>query len=148
MLVIITPNLLEQMMDYCKILTELREFGPWQIYISILMCLPAMIDGMMTMTASYSALAPKGFCCNIQDRNRPQFGDNDFLLEKLFTSFDMESLEYNPDKPDYCRYWEPSVLDNGTYFFSSDDVVNCESSFTHDQDSFVMKSTLVTEFSM
>ena len=24
--------------------------------------------------------------------------------DKLFPSFDIESLEYNPDKPDYCRY--------------------------------------------
>ena len=109
------------MMDYDKILTELGEFGPWQINISILMWLPAIIDGMMTMTASYSALAPNVFRCNIPDCDGPQFGG-----------------------------YEPRVLDNGTCFFSSDDIVTCDSSstFTYDQDTFVMKSTLVTEFSM
>ena len=42
------------MMDYDKILTELGEFGPWQIDISILLWLAAAMDGMVTMTASYS----------------------------------------------------------------------------------------------
>ena len=41
-------------MDYDKILTELGEFGPWQIDISILLWLAAAMDGMVTMTASYS----------------------------------------------------------------------------------------------
>ena len=137
-------------MDYDKILTELGEFGPWQINISILMWLPAIIDGMMTMTASYSALAPNVFRCNIPDCDGPQFGYDDFATEKLFPSFDIASLEYKPDKPDYCSYYEPRVLDNGTCLFSSDDIVTCnsDSTFTYDQDTFVMKSTLVTEFSM
>ena len=111
------------MMDYDKILTELGEFGPWQIYISILLWLPAAMDGMVTMTASYSALVPEVFRCNIPNCDGPQFGFSDFEKQKLFPSFDNSSSEYSPNKPDYCRYYKPHTLDNGTCFFSSDVVV-------------------------
>ena len=64
---------------------------------------------MMILKASYSTLATKNFHYNIPDWDGSQFGVDDFPKEKLFPSFDIESLEYNPDKPDYYRYYEQSL---------------------------------------
>ena len=138
-------------MNFDKVLLELGEFGPWQICITLLLWLPAAIDGMMSLMASYTALVPEAYRCNIPGCDGEQFRFSDFAKQKLFPSFNESSPEYNPGKPNFCRYYKPHILDNGTCSsqFSSD-VLECgsSSSFTYDQDTFVMDSTLVTDFSM
>ena len=37
-------------MDYDDCLEELGEFGPWQITITLLLWIPVVIDGIMTLT--------------------------------------------------------------------------------------------------
>jgi len=137
-------------MNFNKILEELGEFGPWQIYITLLLWLPAIIDGMMTMMASYSALLPEIFRCNIPECDGNEFSVEDYANEQLFPSFDNTSAEYNPDNPNFCRYYQPRPLSNGTCVFSSSNTVECDisSNFTYDPGNFVMKSTIVTEFNM
>ena len=138
-------------MNYDKILVELGEFGPWQVIIALLLWLPLILDGWVTMTASYTALAPEAYRCNIPGCDGPQFEFSDFNKQKMFPSLDQASTEFSPDKPNFCRYYKPLILDNGTCSqeFSSD-ILECgsSSSFAHDQDTFIMNSTLVTEFTM
>ena len=137
-------------MNYDKILTQLGEYGPWQVGISLMLWLPALIDGIMTMTNSYSALIPETFRCNIPACDGPLFAVDDFPENEIFPSFDNLSSKYNPDNPDFCTYYKPRVFGNGSCGFSSTQIAQCDSSsiFTYDQDTYVMKSTLVTEYSM
>ena len=131
-------------MNYDKILVELGEFGPWQIVITLLLWLPAAVDGVMTLIASYTSLVPEAYRCNIPDCDGPGFGFSDFPKQKLFPSF-------NEVTPNYCQYFSPLVLANGSCSSNlSSDVLQCSSSsdFTYEKDSFVMSSTLVTEFNM
>jgi len=137
-------------MNYDKILTQLGEYGLWQVGISFMMWLPALLDGMATMTASYTALEPETFRCNIPACDGPLFAVDDFAKDDIFPSFDNSSSKYNPEKPNFCTYYKPRLLADGTCQFSTTEVAQCDSSsiFTYDQDTYVMKSTLVTEYSM
>ena len=137
-------------MNYDKILVELGDFGSWQIIIVLMLWLPFILDGLVTLTASYTALAPEVYRCNIPGCDGPQFEFSDFNKQKMFPSVDQDSTEFSPDKPNFCRYYTPLILDNGTCSqeFSSD-ILECgsSSSFAHDQDTFIMNSTLVTVMS-
>ena len=42
--------LVSQVMDYEECLEELGEFGPWQITITLLLWIPVVVDGIMTLT--------------------------------------------------------------------------------------------------
>ena len=44
------PPFVSQVMDYDECLEELGEFGPWQITITLLVWIPAMVDGITTLT--------------------------------------------------------------------------------------------------
>ena len=89
-------------MNYDKILVELGEFGPWQIVITLLLWLPAAVDGVMTLIASYTSLVPEAYRCNIPDCDGPGFGFSDFPKQNLFPSFSKSSTEYNKETPNYC----------------------------------------------
>ena len=132
-------------------LLGIGECGLWQISITLMLWLPAIIDGVMTLMASYTALVPQVYRCNIPECDGPAFGFKDFPKENLFPSFDKNSSEFNPNAPDFCSYYRPRP-ENGTCSSSkfSSDVVQCgsNSTFAYDEETFVMKTTLVTEFTL
>ena len=122
-------------MDYDECLKELGEFGPWQITITLLVWIPAMVDGIMTITryiiiittankvknltliftSSYTTLAPPGYRCNIPGcEDKENFTFYDFDPQLLFPSLANLNGSDPPDHPNYCDYFKPSSAANGS----------------------------------
>ena len=122
-------------MDYDECLEELGEFGPWQITITLLVWIPAMVDGIMTLTrciiiiittikvknltliftSSYTTLKPPAYRCNIPGcEDKENFTFYDFTPELLFPSLANLNGSDPPDNPNYCDYFKPSSAANGS----------------------------------
>ena len=123
-------------MDYDECLEELGEFGLWQITITLLVWIPPMVDGMMTLTryniifitsssrfknislifSSYTTLAPPAYRCNIPacQENLENFTFNDFTPKLLFPSLANLNGSDPPLNPDYCHYFIPDTSADGS----------------------------------
>ena len=121
-------------MDYDDCLVELGEFGPWQITITLLVWIPPLVDGIMTLTryikiitvrfknlfliftsSSYTALAPPAFRCNIPGcEEKENFTFYDFTPELLFPSLANLNGSDPPDHPNYCDYFKPVIAADGS----------------------------------
>ena len=122
-------------MDYDDCLVELGEFGPWQMTITLLVWIPPLVDGIMTLTryiniinarfknlthfhfhsSSYTALAPSAYRCNIPGcEEKESFTFQDFTPELLFPSLANLNGSDPPDNPNYCDYFKPSSAANGS----------------------------------
>ena len=119
-------------MDYDECLVELGEFGPWQITITLLVWIPAMVDGIMTLTryftilvttnnltlllsSSYTTLAPDAYRCNIPGCDDVQnFEFSDFPPNLLFPSLANLNGSEPPDHPNYCDYYKPEISADGS----------------------------------
>ena len=119
-------------MDYDDCLVELGEFGPWQIMITLMVWIPALVDGIMTLTrytkiitsrfksltlisSSYTALKPPAFRCNIPSCDKKEnFTFKDFTPELLFPSLANLNGSDPPDHPNYCDYFKPASGANGS----------------------------------
>ena len=110
-------------MDYDACLEELGEFGLWQITVTLLVWIPPVVDGMMTLTrsmkvvnmfltlifsSSYTTLIPDAYRCNIPDCDDPEnFKFDDFKPELLFPSLANLNGSEPPIHPYYCDYFKP-----------------------------------------
>ena len=129
------PPFVTQVMDYDECLEELGEFGPWQITITLLVWIPAVVDGIMTLTryiiiiittikvknltliftSSYTTLKPPAYRCNIPGcEDKENFTFYDFTPELLFPSLANLNGSDPPDNPNYCDYFKPSSAANGS----------------------------------
>ena len=129
------PPFVSRVMDYDECLEELGEFGPWQITITLLVWIPAVVDGIMTLTryiiiiittikvknltliftSSYTTLAPPAYRCNIPGcEDKENFTFYDFTPELLFPSLANLNGSDPPDNPNYCDYFKPSSSANGS----------------------------------
>ena len=131
------PPFVTQVMDYDECLEELGEFGPWQITITLLVWIPAVVDGIMTLTryiiiiiiiinnkvknltpiftSSYTTLAPPAYRCNIPGcEDKENFTFYDFTPELLFPSLANLNGSDPPDNPNYCDYFKPNSTANGS----------------------------------
>ena len=110
-------------MDYDACLEELGEFGLWQITVTLLVWIPPVVDGMMTLTrstkvvnmfltlifsSSYTTLIPDAYRCNIPDCDDPEnFKFDDFKPELLFPSLANLNGSEPLTHPFYCNYFKP-----------------------------------------
>ena len=129
------PPFVAQVMDYDDCLVELGEFGPWQMTITLLVWIPPLVDGIMTLTryiniinarfknlthfhfhsSSYTALAPSAYRCNIPGcEEKESFTFQDFTPELLFPSLANLNGSDPPDHPYYCDYFKPTSAANGS----------------------------------
>ena len=120
-------------MDYDECLVELGEFGPWQITITLLVWIPVVVDGIMTLTgykniiitnkvknltlisSAYTTLEPPAYRCNIPScEEKEDFTFSDFSPQLLFPSLANLNGSDPPDHPNYCDYFKPTSVANGS----------------------------------
>ena len=113
-------------MDYDDCLEELGEFGLWQITITLLLWIPVMVDGIMTLNgyknifittkvknltlicSSYTTLVPPAYRCNIPGcEEKENFTFSNFAPELLFPSLANLNGSDPPHHPYYCDYFKP-----------------------------------------
>ena len=126
-------------MDYDACLEELGECGLWQITLTLLLWIPPVVDGMMTLarctkivnkyltlifSSSYTTLIPDAYRCNIPNFDDPEnFKFEDFRPELLFPSLANLNGSDPPTHPNYCDYFKPQR--NVTNFFTDADNQTC-----------------------
>jgi hypothetical protein len=130
------------MTKFSDVLKELGEFGPWQLWVTLLCWVPALMAGCMILMASWTALLPTAFRCAIPecDEDPTNF---------TFATTVPPSLLFPTDggRANHCSYYRP---DSSCLATVSPEVVACPPGgpFAFDMESFDMSSSLVTEFGL
>ena len=134
-------------MNFDKILTQLGEFGPWQRRNNLLLWVSSCGAGINTLIAAFAVLGPRnGYRCrNGCDGDMFDWKMTDHDLADVFPSFDNTSASYNPDHPDYCKYYRSINTSQSCNFDHSPPVLKCKSGDDFAYEAFEMESTVATE---
>ena len=134
-------------MNYDKILTQLGEFGPWQRRNNYLLWLPACGAGINTLIAAFAVMGPRnGYRCrNECDGDNFEWETPGYDLSDIFPSYDNTSASYDPDNPDYCKYYRANATSQSCTFDHSQPVLKCKIGDDFAYEPFEMESTVSTE---
>ena len=108
-------------MNFDEILTQLGEFGLWQKRSSLLLFLPYCGAGINVLIAAFAVMAPRhGYRCrNSCDGEQFDWNMPGYQLSDVFPSFDNTSSFYDPDNPDYCKFYKAINSSQGCNFHHS-----------------------------
>ena len=105
--------------------------GRWQKRSDLLLWLQAMAAGMAANIALFPQPQqdPYGeFRCRTGCDVGEDFNFADWNPEERFPSFDNNSDSYSPDSPDYCRYYNSSLVE-GTCMFDKNTTLYCRDGY-------------------
>ena len=134
-------------MNFDDILTQLGEFGLWQKRSSLLLFLPYCGAGINVLIAAFAVMAPRhGYRCrNSCDGQQFDWNMPGYQLSDVFPSFDNTSSSYDPDNPDYCKFYTAINLSQSCNFDHSLPVLKCRSGDDFAYEPFEMESTVATD---